>query len=86
MLSNPQGLTVTLPRSRGELICTVELPRFTFAPILSGQVPGQIVFSIRKDGKRVVLGAVPLEAQYDVNDIVYQRSFRERMTDWLYRR
>lgn len=86
MLSNPEGLTVTLPRSRGELICTVELPRFAFAPILSGQVPGQIVFSIRKDGKRVVLGAVPLEAQYNVNGIVYQRSFRERMTDWFYRR
>ncbi len=50
-LGNISSVTVTLPRSAGEIKCTVELPRFCLAPVKRGERLGRLVFLL--DGKEI---------------------------------
>ena len=73
---NRDALTVTLRRDHGPIRCTVELPRFDFAPVACGQVLGQLRFTLEgRDGSVRELGTVPLYAAYAVEKITYKRSF-----------
>ncbi len=51
ILENTQELTLILPRGVGEVECTVELPRFVFAPVSEGDVLGRLVFYL--DGEEI---------------------------------
>ncbi len=68
MVSNPDSLTVTLPRDHGSISCRVELPRFLIASVKKQQPLGALVFScdIDGDGQRETIGRVPLITLYDV--------------------
>ena len=68
LVRNETNVTVTLPRSRGAMLCTVELPRFVFADIKTDEQMGQLVFrcDIDGDGQAELLATVPLTALYAV--------------------
>lgn len=50
MVGNIEECRRTLPNSLGEIHCTVELPRFVFAPVLAQEQVGELVFSCDADG------------------------------------
>ncbi len=69
VLVRPTGnCTVTLPRNRGSMTCTVELPRFLFADVAAGESVGQLIFAcdIDSDGQREVLCRLSLATRYAV--------------------
>lgn len=55
-------LTLTLPKDRGRINATLELPKFLYAPVCSGQSVGRVVFSL--DGKTI--GTTDVIASDDV--------------------
>lgn len=79
MVGNDTGLTLTLPRERGEIRCVVELPRFAYAPLKQGQTVGRLVWLIQSDGHTVELGSVPLVARYGVTEVTYKESLWEKI-------
>jgi D-alanyl-D-alanine carboxypeptidase len=46
ILENANAVSLPLPRSAGEVTCTVELPRFLFAEVREGEVVGRLIFSV----------------------------------------
>ncbi|MBQ7398414.1 MAG: D-alanyl-D-alanine carboxypeptidase [Clostridia bacterium] len=60
--------SLTLPRERSGLICTVELPRFLYADVAKGQTVGRLVFRADTDGdgRTELLAKVPLTTVYAV--------------------
>lgn len=84
VVRNTEGLTLPLRRDHGAVTCTVELPRFVFAPVDNGQVMGRLVFTEhRLDGSAVCLGSVPILADYAVDKATYSLSLRERIKGWF---
>jgi D-alanyl-D-alanine carboxypeptidase/D-alanyl-D-alanine carboxypeptidase (penicillin-binding protein 5/6) len=83
MVSNDTGLTLTLPRERGEIRCVVELPRFTYAPLGQGQIVGRLVWLIESGGDTVELGSVPLIATYGVAEVTYKESLWDKVRGWF---
>lgn len=80
MVENAEAFSVTLRRNHGAIHCTVELPRFLFAPIVCGQAVGLLRFTERRsDGTEQLLGTVPLYAAYTVESVTYKRG----LWDWL---
>ncbi len=51
MLENTQKITLVMPRSATDIKCVVELPRFCYAPVHSGDVLGKLVFYL--DGEKI---------------------------------
>jgi D-alanyl-D-alanine carboxypeptidase/D-alanyl-D-alanine carboxypeptidase (penicillin-binding protein 5/6) len=85
MVENSEGLTAVLRRDHGEITCTVELPRFTFAPIASGRIMGRLRFFERcADGSLRELGCVDLTACYDVAEVHYRHSVRSFLKELLF--
>ena len=81
MAESRDVLTAILRRDHGAITCVVELPRFEFAPIESGQAVGRLVFrEEHRDGRREVLGTVPLYAAYGVKEVTYPPTLWERIT------
>lgn len=79
-VGNPQGLAVTMRRDHGPVVCVVELPRFEFAPIISGTTVGRLRFLEKgRDGTARELGVVPLVADYGVESVSYPRGLWERL-------
>ena len=80
MVENTDILSVTLRRNHGAIRCTVELPRFTFAPVIGGQAVGLLRFTeTQPDGIAKDLGTVPLYAKYNVGLVTYTHGF----WDWI---
>ena len=50
-VENAEKVTVLLPRSSAEIECKIELPRFVYSPVNSGEVIGRIVFYL--NGKEI---------------------------------
>ena len=77
---NTAALSAVLKRNHGPVICVVELPPFTFAPIETGETVGYLrFFETSPDGTKRELGAVPLTAAYGVDEITYKLTLWDRI-------
>ncbi len=84
VVKNTDGLTMSLPKDRGDIRCVVEIPRFTYAPVQKGQVVGRLVFyEDNPDGSQTQLAEVPLYAQFEAASMVYKKSLLEKISDLL---
>ena len=78
MAENTASLAVPLRRDHGSITCTVELPRFDFAPVTAGQTLGCLRFYEQlRDGSRREIGSVPLVATYGVEEVTYPQGIWE---------
>ena len=68
IVQNATAQAVTLPRNRGSMLCTVELPRFLYAAVYEGESVGQLVFRCDVDGDGVPedIARIPLKTTYAV--------------------
>jgi D-alanyl-D-alanine carboxypeptidase/D-alanyl-D-alanine carboxypeptidase (penicillin-binding protein 5/6) len=68
LVRNAMNVSLTLPRERSALLCTVELPRFAYADVAAGEQMGRLVFrcDLDGDGKAEKLADIPLTAAYAV--------------------
>jgi D-alanyl-D-alanine carboxypeptidase/D-alanyl-D-alanine carboxypeptidase (penicillin-binding protein 5/6) len=68
LVRNAANVSLTLPRARGALLCTIELPRFVFADVKAGDTVGRLVFccDLDADGQAEHLTEVPLTTAYAV--------------------
>ncbi len=66
LVKGGQTAALTLPRQRGTMLCTVELPRFTYAPVAADETVGRLIFrcDIDGDGTAEPLATVPLLTSY----------------------
>ncbi len=80
IVSNPNPLRVTLPRTDIAIDCLVELPRFVYADVTEGECVGRLVYSgdIDGDGEKEILATVDLCALYSV-PLVEKRTFWKRL-------
>ena len=76
MLKIDGDITVTVPRGCGDIDQTIELFRFSYAPIKKGDVMGRIVYTL--DGE--VISETPILASYSVDRIRYKKSLWDRIT------
>ncbi len=84
MVSNTDGLSLPLRRDHGEIVCIVELPHLTFAPVATGQQLGQLRFVERHPhGHSRTLATVPLYARYDVSPATYHLTLWEWIKGWF---
>lgn len=85
MVQNATDLSVTLPRERGSMLCTVELPHFLYADVESGTAVGQLVFrcDVDGDGTPEDVARVPLKTAYGVErrpHVSWLRRLWDRLT------
>ena len=74
----PTGtLSLTLPRTHGEITCVAELPRFLFSGFEAGKAVGRLLYYM--DGK--VIATVPLQTAEDVPRATLRRGFLKRLQD-----
>ena len=74
----PTGtLSLTLPRTHGEITCVAELPRFLFSGFEAGKAVGRLLCYM--DGK--VIATVPLQTAEDVPRATLRRGFLKRLQD-----
>ena len=87
LVQNAANISLTLPRNRSAMLCTVELPRFVYADVEADQIVGQLVFQCDTDGdgKTEVLAQLPLITAYAVQKRK-AKPIWQRITDWLLRR
>ena len=71
LLSNPETLSLTLPKSCGKIRVVIECRRFEYAPIQSKEIAGQAVFYCDTDrnGKEEAIAFVPLIATKTVEQL-----------------
>ena len=82
MVKNHQTLVMALPKDHGDIRCVVELPRFVYAPIASGDEVGRLVYyESAPDGSWHYLGEVPLYAQHGVQAEVYKKSLLDKISE-----
>ena len=80
MVENTRALSAVLRVDHGDVICVVELPRFEFAPVSTGETVGYLRFYEKgRDGSRRELGSVPLTAAYGVDPPVCKLTLWERI-------
>ena len=77
VLTNVEEINATLPRIRGEIECTVELFKFSYAPIIKGEVIGYLVYTL--DGREIA--REQLCATHSVNEIRYKKSIWDKIGD-----
>lgn len=65
---NSHAASLTLPRKRGAMLCTVELERFLYADVARGEVVGTLVFccDANGDGTPEELCRIPIRTAYGV--------------------
>ena len=79
IISNPQDITLTLPKVRSELRCQIKtLGRFEFAPIKQGTALGELVCEV---GERSVKSS--LVAAYDVEPTPTKKGFLAKILDFF---
>ncbi len=68
IVQNASAVSVTLPRKRGAMLCTVELPRFLYADVAADESIGRLVFrcDVDGDGTPEALADIPLQTAYGV--------------------
>lgn len=68
LVRTQQSLALTLPKTRSDISCTVELPRFMTAPVSAQSVVGSLIFQCDTDGDghTEVIGSLPLYTGYAV--------------------
>ena len=81
IIRNSGSLSCVLPKSCGDVKLTVELPRFEFAPVSQGDTVGRLVYYLDTDGKKMVIGSVPLVVAYSVESNVPKPSLWERFVN-----
>ncbi len=80
MAENTDRLAVVLRRDHGNIRCVVELPRFDFAPVESGQTIGALrFFTEERDGTMTALGSVAIKASYAVEEVTYPQSLWDKI-------
>ncbi|MBR2622580.1 MAG: D-alanyl-D-alanine carboxypeptidase [Clostridia bacterium] len=87
LVKNACDLSLTLPRDRSGMMCTVELARFLYADIRKHETVGQLVFRCDTDGdgQAELLAQIPLITAYAV-DRRQEKTAWHRFIDWLLRR
>lgn len=77
MVANTEGARAILPTNHAPILTTVEVPRFLYAGIESGEVLGRVVFKcdIEGNGTPVCIGSVDLTARYAVEKRAKKKSF-----------
>ena len=78
-LTNTESLSVTLPRSHGEISVTAEANHYLCAPVCAGDMHGTLIF--RCDGK--ILGTLPLLAENGSEAIPTKTSAADRLKEML---
>lgn len=81
--SNPQGITVSIPKTHAKIEKTVEAPRFLYASVEAGETVGRVLYrcDLDGDGKKETIGEVPLTAQSSISRAVGKRSFFQWLKD-----
>lgn len=79
VLTNSDRITVTLRKSEDLPVLTVELFRFSYAPISRGETVGYLVYTL--DGETVATS--PICATYGVERIIYNESFWDKITGFI---
>lgn len=76
-ISNPQALTVAIPKKHSEIVKTLEAPRFLYAEVTSGETVGRLLYQcdLNGDGTLETIGETPLVAQSSVARIKAKKSF-----------
>ena len=84
MVQNATEMSLTMPRDRGSMLCTVELPRFLYADVADGAEVGRLVFrcDIDGDGTPEEIARVPLKTAYAVERRPH-KSLWQRLWDRL---
>lgn len=84
MLHNPNGLVLSLPKSRGEIIEIMELPRFLYAPVSAGDTIGRCAYyELLPNGELHFLGEVPLYAGHSAEALAYEKNILEKLLDLI---
>lgn len=84
MMQNPDGLVLSLPKSRGEIIEIIELPRFLYAPVSVGETIGRCAYyELLPNGEMQFLGEVPLYAGHSAEALVYEKNILEKLLDFI---
>ena len=84
MIQNPDGLVLSLPKSRGEIIEIMELPRFLYAPVSVGETIGRCAYyELLPTGDMQFLGEVPLYAGHSAEALVYKKNILEKLLDLI---
>ena len=80
-VSNPAPLTVAITKDHSKIIKTVELPRFLYASVETGERVGRVLYQsdLDGDGNLETIGEVSLTAQGSVERMKVKRTFFE----WL---
>lgn len=68
VLTNTEEIKATLPHIRGEIECTVELFKFSYAPITKGDVMGYLVYTL--DDREIARGQI--YATHSVGAVKYE--------------
>ena len=79
VLTNTEEVSVTLPRGYGEIETRIELFRFSYAPIIKGDVMGYLVYLL--DGEEIA--RVQICATHSVERIEYKKSIWETIVDFF---
>jgi D-alanyl-D-alanine carboxypeptidase/D-alanyl-D-alanine carboxypeptidase (penicillin-binding protein 5/6) len=77
VLTNTEEVSVTLPRGYGEIESRIELFRFSYAPIIKGDVMGYLVYLL--DGEEIA--RVQICATHSVDRIEDKKSIWEKIGD-----
>lgn len=81
MLSIDADVSVTLPKSCGDVEQTIELPRFSYAEIKKGDTLGYLVYTTAGEE----IARVPIIASYSVERIRYKKTLWEKLWSFLSR-
>lgn len=79
MVSNAESVSVTLPKNRKEIVCTVEMYRFAYAPVDCGEELGELVW---KCGDKEI-ARTQIYASYEVEAIQYKKNLFERILEFF---
>ncbi|MBO5898202.1 MAG: D-alanyl-D-alanine carboxypeptidase, partial [Clostridia bacterium] len=84
MVQNAEEASLTMPRNRAGMLCTVELPRFLYADVADSAVIGCLIFRCDTDGDGTPeeIARVPLETVYGVERRPH-KSLWQRLWDRL---
>lgn len=74
-VKNKGDVRIILPKGTKAITSSVELPKFTYAPISEGEQLGRIVYY--SDGKEIA--SAPLYAAFDCERTVYKKSLIDRL-------
>ncbi len=69
-LQTDSDVSLTLPRKRGNITCTIHAPHVSYAPIRAGEAIGEAIWSLNGE----VIARQPLYAAYGIDQIQHVRT------------